>query len=110
MGDFVGFVQSHKPYFEAVQALSSIGSLLLLLIGFGFLMNAIRLGRISSVSIGPFNVQMKQEAVEAVAVAARSWAGQQGGKINVARIQETVGRAFRPENADRTAGKSITMG
>ena len=108
METIVGFIQTHKPYFDAVSAISSVVTLLCWGFGSVLLWNAWRRQGIRSVSVGPLNFQMQQAAVEATAAAARDWQGRAPMKeVDVARIRSTVARAFDPETADRLVGKSI---
>jgi CheY-like chemotaxis protein len=74
------------------------------LIGLTLLAVAIRRNRIHSVSVGPINIHMKEEAVNAAASAARAWPGQE---IDVPRIRATVDKAFTPEVANNLTGKAV---
>jgi CheY-like chemotaxis protein len=108
MDSIVGFIQTHKPYFDAVSAISSVVTLLCWGFGFALLWNAWRRHAIRSVTLGPLNFQMEQAAVEATAAAARDWQARGSTKeVDVGKIRTTVARAFDPETADRLVGKGI---
>ena len=73
-----------------------------------FLAIALRRNRVDSVTVGPFNFRMKQEAVDATATAARAWQSEMPGQaVDVSRIRAAVDRAFSPEIANNLIGKSI---
>jgi CheY-like chemotaxis protein len=108
MDAILRFIQAHKPYFDAASAVSSVVNLLGWGIGFVLLWNAWRRQGIRSVTLGPLNFQMQQDAVEATAAAARDWQARVSTKeVDVAKIRSTVARAFDPETADRLVGKAI---
>ena len=108
MDSIVGFIQTHKPYFDAISAISSVVTLLCWGFGFVLLWNAWRRQGIHSVSVGPLSFRMQQAAVEATAAAARDWQAKGSAKeVDVSKIRSTVARAFDPETADRLVGKSI---
>src|SRR5258707_2092255 len=95
METIVGFIQTHKPYFDAISAISSVVTLLCWGFGFVLLWNAWRRQGIRSVSVGPLSFQMEQAAVEATAAAARDWQARgPTKKVDVAKIRSTVARAF----------------
>ena len=104
MDAFLSFIQSNKAYFEAANAISSAINLVVWCIALAFLAVAIRRHRIDSVSLGPINIKMKEEAVSAAASAARAWPGQ---AVDVARIRATVDKAFSPETANNLTGKAV---
>jgi CheY-like chemotaxis protein len=101
---FLQFIQSNRVYFEAANAVSSAINLVVWLVALTLLAVAIRRNRIDSVSVGPINIRMKEEAVSAAASAARAWPGQQ---IDVPRIRATVDKAFTPEVANNLTGKAV---
>jgi CheY-like chemotaxis protein len=101
---FLSFIQSNKIYFEAANAVSSAINLVVWCIALTFLAVAIRRNRIDSLSVGPINIKMKEEAVSAAASAARAWSGQ---AVDVPRIRATVDRAFTPEVANNLTGKAV---
>ncbi len=108
MDAILNFIQVHKLYFDAAHALSSVVNLLGWCLGAYLLSIAWRRNRIRSVTFGPINFQMQEEAVEAAATAARDWqAKAPSHRVDVPRIRATVGRAFAPEIADNLTGKSI---
>jgi len=55
METIVGFIQTHKPYFDAVSAISSMVTLLCWGFGSVLLWNAWRRQGIRSVTVGPHN-------------------------------------------------------
>jgi CheY-like chemotaxis protein len=101
---FLNFVQTNKLYFDAAHAVSSAFNLVAWCVALAFLAVAIRRNRIDSVSLGPINIRMKEEAVSAAASAARAWPGQ---PVDVPRIRATVDRAFSPEVANNLTGKAV---
>jgi CheY-like chemotaxis protein len=104
----LSFIQTHKPYFEAASALSSVVNLVGWCLGFVLLCVAWRRQGIRSVTVGPVNFQMQQAAVEATAAATRNWQAQvPTQKIDVDKIRSTVARAFTPTAIDHLIGKSI---
>jgi CheY-like chemotaxis protein len=108
METVLNFIQTHKPYVDAAQALSSVVNLLGWCLGTVLLVRAWRRNAIRSVTVGPINFQMQEAAVEATATAARDWqAKSPKQKVDVPRIRATVGRAFAPSTANNLIGKSI---
>jgi CheY-like chemotaxis protein len=101
---FLQFIHGNRVYFEAASAVSSVINLVAWLIGLTLLAVAIRRNRVHSVSVGPINIHMKEEAVSAAASAARAWPGQE---IDVPRIRATVDKAFTPEVANNLTGKAV---
>jgi CheY-like chemotaxis protein len=101
---FLNFIQSNRIYFEAANAVSSAINLVVWLVALTLLAVAIRRNRIDSVSVGPINIRMKEEAVSAAASAARAWPGQD---VDVPRIRATVDKAFTPEVANNLTGKAV---
>src|SRR5687767_9357544 len=101
---FLNFIQTNRIYFEAANAVSSAINLVVWLIALTLLAVAIRRNRIDSVSVGPINIRMKEEAVSAAASAARAWPGQD---VDVPRIRATVDKAFTPEAANNLTGKAV---
>ena len=90
MQSFLEFVQTHKLWFDAAEALSSIISIVGWLLGAVILTIAWRRNAIRSVNVGPFGFQIR-DAVTAAATAARDWhAKDDKSSINVNKIQETV--------------------
>jgi hypothetical protein len=73
MDSLLNFIQSHKLFFDAAHALSSVVNLLGWCLGAVVLTIAWRRNGIRSVSVGPLNFQMQEAAVEAAATAARDW-------------------------------------
>jgi CheY-like chemotaxis protein len=102
------FIQAHKLYFDAAHALSSVVNLLGWTLGAIFVYAAWRRNGITSVSLGPFNVRMREEAIAAAVTADRDWQAKVPSRpVNVDRIRATVGKAFEPEIADNLIGKSV---
>lgn len=102
------FITSNQGYIDAVAALSSVVNLLGWTLGGILLYRAWRSNAIHSVSVGPLNFRLEQEAVEAAAAASRDWNAKGGTQsIDVGRIRQTVGRAFAPEVSDNLLGRSI---
>lgn len=102
------FLRSNQSYIDAVSALSSVINLLGWTLGGILLYRAWRSNAIHSVSVGPLNFRLEQEAVEAAAAASRDWNAKGGSQnVDVSRIRQTVGRAFTPEVADNLIGRSI---
>jgi len=108
MDSVLNLIQSHKLFFDAAHALSSVVNLLGWCLGAVVLTIAWRRNGIRSVSVGPLNFQMQEAAVEAAATAARDWQAKMPEQtVDVPRIRATVGRAFAPEVANNLIGKSI---
>jgi CheY-like chemotaxis protein len=108
MESILNFIQSHRLFFDAAHALSSVVNLLGWCLGAVVLTIAWRRNGIRSVSVGPLNFQMQEAAVEAAATAARDWQAKMPEQtVDVPRIRATVGRAFAPEVANNLIGKSI---
>jgi hypothetical protein len=109
MGSVFGFIQAYRPYFDAAQALSSVANLIAWCVALILLAVAIRRNRIESLTLGPFSIRMKEEAIEATATAARSWQSTETGRkrVDVSRLRRTVDRAFEPATLDRMIGKSV---
>lgn len=102
------FILSHKAYFDVAQALGSVVNLVTWCAAAVVLVVAMRRSRIHSLSFGPVNVRMQQEAVEATASAARAWLASGPSKeLDVSRIRRTVEEAFSSETADNLIGKSV---
>ena len=108
MEAILGFIQAHKPYFEAAQALTSVVNLFAWCLAVFLLVLALRKNRIETLSLGPFSFRMREEAIDATATAAQAWQSEVGGsKVDIPRIRATVERAFVPTTLDNLTGKSI---
>ena len=108
MGGLEDFIRSNQGYIDAVGALSSVINLLGWTLGGILLYKAWRSNAIHSVSVGPLNFRLEQEAVEAAAAASRDWNAKGGSQtVDVGRIRKTVGRAFDPGVADNLIGRSV---
>jgi CheY-like chemotaxis protein len=104
----LGFVQAHKLYFDAAHALSSVVNLLGWTLGAVFVYAAWRRNGITSVSLGPFSVRMREEAIAAAVTADRDWQARGPGRpVSVNRIRATIAKAFEPEIADNLIGKAV---
>jgi len=101
------FVESYRSYFEAVQAVSAIISIVGWCLGAVLLWIAWRRNAVKSVTVGPIAFEI-QDAVTATATAARDWQSKSPfQKINIGKIRNTVKRAFSPEVSERMTGKSV---
>ena len=100
------FIQSHRLYFDAAQALSSVVNLIGWCAGAIFLAYAWRSNKVSSFAVGPFSIRMQEEAVEAAASAARNWQSP-SKRLDVSHIRQTIARAFSQDVADNLTGKAI---
>lgn len=101
------FVQSYHSFFEAVQAVSAIISIVGWCLGAILLWIAWRRNAIRSVSVGPIGFEI-QDAVAATATAARDWQSKSPfQKINIGKIRKTIERAFSPDVRDQMMGKSV---
>lgn len=108
MDSILDFVQANKKLFDAAHALSAVVNLL----GWGFgsilLYFAWRRRGIKSVSVGPINFQVQEEAVVAATAAERDWQAKDAKqKVDVSKIRSIIGRAFQPHVFDHLVGKSI---
>lgn len=99
-------IQSNKLYFDIAHALSSFINLVAWCLAIALLVNALRRGRVESISFGPIGVRI-QEAVQATASAARAWKSEDPKPVDVPRIRATVSRAFEPEILRNMTGKPI---
>lgn len=105
---FFDFFQSYKSYFDAAEAISSVLNLIAWVVAAIILTVAWRRNRITGVTVGPFNIRMKEEAVEATSAAARAWQRTvPTQKVNLPRIRATVDHAFSPNILDSLVGKAI---
>lgn len=107
MDSILAFVQSHKLYFDAAYAFSSVLSLIGWSLGLILLFIAWRRNKITGVTFGALGIQF-QHAVEATAAAARNWSSPAPDKkIDISRIRRSVGRAFEPTVYDNLIGKRV---
>lgn len=101
------FMRAHRPYIDAVQALSSVINLVAWIVGLGLLLAVWRRSKLQAFRFGPLEFQM-QAAVDATASAARDWNSRtDGSKVDVGRIRQTIGTAFDPAVADNMTGKAV---
>lgn len=107
MDAVVAFVEGYRPYFDAVQALSAVISILGWSLGAVILWIAWKRNAVRSVTVGPFGFEI-QDAVMATATAARDWQTKSPKQtINLSKIKQTVQRAFQPGTVEQMVGKSI---
>src|SRR5688572_565353 len=108
MEAILGFIQTHKLYFEAAQALTSVVNLFAWCLAAFLLVLALRKNRIEFLSLGPFSFRMREEAIDATATAAQAWQAEVGGsKVDIPRVRATVERAFMPTTLENLTGKAI---
>lgn len=108
MDVILDFVQSNKRLFDAAYAVSAVVNLLGWGVGAILLFSAWRRRGIKSVSVGPINFQVQEEAVVAAAAAERNWRGPTAKLgVDVSKIRSIIGRAFQPHIFDNLVGKSI---
>lgn len=108
MDVILDFVQSNKRLFDAAYAVSAVVNLLGWGVGAILLFSAWRRRGIKSVSVGPINFQVQEEAVVAAAAAERHWLGRDSKLgVDVSKIRSIIGRAFQPHVFDNLVGKSI---
>lgn len=108
MESVLAFVHDNKSYIDAAHALSSVINIVGWLLGAVLLTIAWRRNTIRSFQVGPVNFQMQEAAIEATATAARDWEGKTPtSSFDIARIRDTVGRAFVPDVIDNLIGRSI---
>lgn len=101
------FVESYRNYFEAVQAVSAVISIIGWVLGAMLLWWAWRRNAVKSVTVGPIGFEI-QDAVTATATAARDWQSKSPfQKINIKKIRDTVSKAFKPEISERMVGKAV---
>ncbi len=81
------FVESYRSYFEAVQAVSAIISIVGWCLGAVLLWIAWQRNAVKSVTVGPIGFEI-QDAVTATATAARDWQSKSPfQKINIGKIR-----------------------
>ncbi len=108
MDAILDFVQSNKRLFDAAYAMSAVVNLVGWGLGAMLLFSAWRRRGIKSVSVGPINFQVQEEAVVAAAAAERNWNARESRPgVNVSKIRSIIGRAFQPHVFDNLVGKSI---
>jgi len=108
MDAILDFIQSNKRLFDAAYAVSAVVNLVGWGLGAMLLYSAWRRRGIKSVSIGPINFQVQEEAVVATAAAERNWNAREARPgVNVAKVRSIIGRAFEPHVFDNLVGKSI---
>lgn len=105
----LAFIRDNKAYFDAANALSSVVNLLGWTLGAVVVFTAWRRNAIQGVVVGPIRIALQtQEAVTAAAAAARDWRSKGSGKgVDVARVRETIGRAFETDVANRLTGNLV---
>jgi CheY-like chemotaxis protein len=106
MQPVLDFIAANRPLVDAVHVASSLVNLVAWVFGAIVLIIAWRRNAVRSFAFGPVRFQLQEAAVEATAVAARSWSAQ-GGQVDVARIRKTVSLAFEPQMADMMMGRSV---
>lgn len=94
MQPLLGFVAEHKPYVDLAHALSSVVNLIGRTFGIALLLWAWRWNAVKSFAVGPMRFEIQEEAVAAVAVAARTRHPDEA--VDVPRIRTTIDRAFTP--------------
>ncbi len=117
MPDVVGYINSHKAVFDAMQAASSAVSLIGWLASFGFLLFAWRRGNVASMSLFGMNVTLAQKEVAiAMSRATRERALKDTTRKPGERSQPTadldklntiIARAFTPEDQSNLIGRAI---
>jgi CheY-like chemotaxis protein len=107
MESILSFIETHKAWFDAAQALSSVVSLTAWCLAVPMVIALWFRGSIGGISLGPIGFQIR-EAVKATAAAERAWrANEPSQRIDVRRIQDTVSPAFEPKIANNLIGKAV---
>lgn len=107
MDSVIAFIESYRPYFDTVQAVSAVISIIGWCVGAIIVWIAWKRNQVRSVTFGPFGFEI-QDAVTATATAARDWQSKSPfQKIDLNKIKTTVQRAFQPGTVERMVGKSV---